>query len=230
MEQHVSYTAPDFVSMALITIDTQRDTLDGQPLEIPGTSAILPRMQRLLQTFRKIEMPIVHMIRLYKEDGSNVDLCRRSMVESGAAILRPGSPGSELAGELLPEPDIRLDAELLLSGGIQQIAPQEVIIYKPRWGAFFKTPLEAHLQELGVSSLAFAGCNFPNCPRTSIYEASERDFRIVLVEDAVSGLYERGTEEMRNIAVRPMSAKELEKAVVAANAAVLTDIGRGRST
>ena len=228
MEQHVSYTAPDFVSMALITIDTQRDTLDGQPLEIPGTSAILPRMQRLLQTFRKIEMPIVHMVRLYKEDGSNVDLCRRNVVEGGTAILRPASPGSELAGELLPEPDIRLDAELLLSGAIQQIAPQEVIIYKPRWGAFFKTPLEAHLQELGVSSLAFAGCNFPNCPRTSIYEASERDFRIVLVEDAVSGLYQRGTEEMRNIGVRLMSAKELGKAVVTANAAVLTDIGRGR--
>jgi nicotinamidase-related amidase len=74
------------------------------------------------------------------------------------------------------------------------------------------------------------GCNFPNCPRTSIYEASERDFRIVLVEDAVSGLYERGTEEMRNIGVRLMSTNELEEAVVSANAAVLTDIGRGRST
>jgi len=219
MEQHVSYTAPDFVSMALITIDTQRDTLDGGPLEIPGTSAILPRMQRLLQTFRKIQMPIVHVVRLYQEDGSNVDLCRRSMVESGVAILRPGSPGSDLARELLPEPDIRLDAELLLSGGIQQIAPREVVIYKPRWGAFFRTALEAHLQDLGVSTLAFTGCNFPNCPRTSIYEASERDFRIVLVQDAVSGLYERGTEELRNIGVRPISAEELEREVIAASAA-----------
>jgi nicotinamidase-related amidase len=228
MDQHVSYTAPDFVSMALITIDTQRDTLDGQPLEIPGTSAILPRMQRLLQTFRKIEMPIVHMIRLYKEDGSNVDLCRRSMVESGAAILRPGSPGIELATELLPEPDIRLDAELLLSGAIQQIAPGEVVIYKPRWGAFFNTALEAHLQDLGVSSLAFMGCNFPNCPRTSVYEASERDFRIVLVDDTVSGLYDRGTEEMRNMGVRPMSAKELERAVVSANAVGVNRVRGGR--
>ena len=214
MEQQVSYTAPDLVSMALITIDTQRDTLDGGPLEIPGTSAILPRIQRLLQTFRRMQMPIVHMVRLYKEDGSNVDLCRRSMVESGAAILRPGSLGSELASELLAEPSTRLDADLLLSGGIQQVAPQEVIIYKPRWGAFFKTPLEAHLQDLGVSSLAFTGCNFPNCPRTSIYEASERDFRIVLVEDAVSGLYERGTEEMRNIGVRLVGSEELEEAVL----------------
>jgi nicotinamidase-related amidase len=219
MAQQVSYTAPDFASMALITIDTQRDTLDGGSLEILGTTGILPRMQRLLQAFRRTQVPIVHVVRLYKEDGSNVDLCRRSMVESGVAILRPGSPGSELASELLPDPGIQLDAGLLLSGAIQQIAPGEVVIYKPRWGAFFGTPLEAHLQDLSVSSLAFTGCNFPNCPRTSIYEASERDFRIVLVEDAVSGLYERGTEEMRNIGVRPMSAQELEKAVVAASAA-----------
>jgi hypothetical protein len=31
-----------------VTIDTQRDTLDGQPLEIPGTSAALPNMRRVL--------------------------------------------------------------------------------------------------------------------------------------------------------------------------------------
>ena len=47
--------------------------------------------------------------------------------------------------------------------------------------------------------MVIAGCNYPNCPRTSIYEASERDYRIVLVEDAVSGLYERGRAEMANI-------------------------------
>jgi nicotinamidase-related amidase len=45
--------------------------------------------------------------------------------------------------------------------------------------------------------VVFAGCNFPNCPRTSIYEASERDFRIVLVSDAMSGLYERGDRDLR---------------------------------
>ncbi len=212
--ERLSYTTPDFSSMALITVDTQRDTLDGGPLEIPGTSAILPRLQRLLRTFRTVRMHVVHMVRLYKEDGSNVDLCRRSMVERGAAILRPGSSGAELAAELLPEPSTRLDAELLLSGRTQQIASREVIVYKPRWGAFYGTPLEAYLQDLGVSSLAFAGCNFPNCPRTSIYEASERDFRIVLVEDAVSGLYERAKQELSGIGVRLMNAGELEKAVL----------------
>ncbi len=53
------------------------------------------------------------------------------------------------------------------------------------------------------------GCNYPNCPRTSIYEASERDFKIVLVEDAVSGLYEKGKEEMTNIGVLLVKTKEM---------------------
>jgi nicotinamidase-related amidase len=65
-----------------------------------------------------------------------------------------------------------------------------------------------------VTSLAFTGCNFPNCPRTSIYEASERDFRIVLVEDAVSGLYDRGRKEMTDIGVVLMSAELLAQTIV----------------
>lgn len=207
------YTQPDFSSIALITIDTQRDTLDGQPLEIPGTSAILPAMRDLLHAFRHAQRPIVHMARLYKTDGSNVELCRRSVVEGGTAMLAPGSLGCELAEELLPQPGIRLDADLLLSGESQQLGPREVVIYKPRWGAFYSTPLEVHLRELTVSTLAFAGCNFPNCPRTSIYEASERDFRIVVAEDAVSGLYERAKEEMRNIGVAIMPADKLAEAI-----------------
>ena len=82
-------------------------------------------------------------------------------------------------------------------------------MYKPRWGAFFQTPLQAHLEGLGVSTLVFCGANFPNCPRTSIYEASERDFRIVVATDAISGLYERGRAELANIGVSLMSAAEL---------------------
>ncbi len=207
------YTKPDFSSVALITIDTQRDTLDGQPFEIPGTSAVLPQMQRLIRAFRLLKLPIIHIVRLYKQDGSNVDLCRRSFIEGGKVLLQPGSLGCELALELLPEPEIRLNTDLLLSGGIQYLSSNEVILYKPRWGAFFKTSLEDYLRKLRISTLAFTGCNFPNCPRTSIYEASERDFKIILVEDAISGLYDRGKDEMRNICVLLMSTKELEEAV-----------------
>ena len=65
-------------------------------------------------------------------------------------------------------------------------------------------PLEDHLRGLEVDTLAFCGANFPNCPRTSIYEASERDFRIVLAPDAVSGVYDRGRAELEGIGVALM--------------------------
>ena len=213
-----SSLAPDFASVALVTIDTQRDTLDGQPFEVPGTSAALPEMRRLAAAFRAAGRPIVHVVRLYRPDGSNVDLCRRRAVADGARLVLAGSPGAELASDLVPASAPRLDTELLLAGGIQRVGPGEAIIYKPRWGAFFQTPLEAHLRALGVSTLVFAGCNFPNCPRASIYEASERDFRLVLVEDAVSGLYERGKDELRGIGVALMNAAELTASLLSSPA------------
>lgn len=203
------HTTPDLSTAALITIDTQCDTLDGGPFEIPGTSAILPNIRALLGEFRKAQNPIVHIVRIYKPDGSNVDLCRRELIEQGAKLLLAGSQGCELASELLPDEHLRLDANLLLSGGIQPLGPNEVVIYKPRWGAFYKTPLEEHLRRLGVSTLVFTGCNFPNCPRTSIYEASERDFRLIVVEDALSGLYDLGKEEIGQIGVDVIRTAEL---------------------
>jgi nicotinamidase-related amidase len=70
--------------------------------------------------------------------------------------------------------------------------------------------LEEHLFRLGVNTLVFSGFNFPNCPRSSVYEASERDFRVVLVRDAVSGVYDRGIQELESIAVNIMRTDDCE--------------------
>ena len=209
----MDYLAPDWSSSALVTIDTQVDTLDGQPLEIPGTSAAVPQIGALAAAFRDAGRPIVHVVRLYRTDGSNVDICRRSTVEAGAKILAPGSSGSQLAPEIVEHPSVELEADELLQGRLQQVGPGEVVIYKPRWGAFDETPLDDHLRRQGVSTVVFCGCNFPNCPRASIYEASERDFRVVLAEDAVSGLYDKGRDELEGIGVRLMSTGEVLESV-----------------
>ena len=203
------YTDPELNKAALITIDTQCDTLDGQPFEISGTSAALPNIRMLLDVFRSRSMPIIHVVRIYEKDGGNVDICRREAVENGAQWVIEGTEGSQIASEFFTPDKVALNSKLLLSGGIQNISPNEVIIYKSRWGAFYNTPLEEYLRKLGVSSLIFTGCNYPNCPRTSIYEASERDFRVILVTDAISGLYKQGEKEMRNIGVELLTAKEL---------------------
>ncbi len=185
--------------------------MPGSPAEIPGTMGTIPSIVRLLNAYRARERPIVHIVRLYLSDGSNADLCRRESIQKGNELVCPGSAGAELIQELLPAADTKLDCPHLLGGGIQTLGPGEVAIYKPRWGAFFGTPLHDHLDGLQVNTLVVCGCNFPNCPRTTIYEASERDFRIVLVEDAVSGIYQQGKEELRNIGVHLWSTETLIK-------------------
>jgi len=85
------YLSPDLSAAALLTIDTQRDVLDGGSIEIAGTSEALPQMRALVEAFRSAQGPIVHVVRLYRPDGENVDLCRRSLVEAGAMIVAPGT-------------------------------------------------------------------------------------------------------------------------------------------
>jgi len=214
------YTEPNLENAALLTIDMQRDfTLSGASAEVPGTNDVVSAVQHVTQQFREYEsLPIIHVIRLYREDGSNVDLCRRSKIEQGQEIVRPGSDGAELIDELKLSPRVQVDADRLLSGAFQPIRSTEMLMYKPRWGAFYNTPLEAYLKDVGVNTVIICGCNFPNCPRTTVYEASERDFKVVLVTDAVSGVYERGLDELRDINTTLMSSAEIGALLSEANA------------
>jgi nicotinamidase-related amidase len=208
------YTQPHWSRSVFMTVDVQRDfSVPGAPGLVTGTPEIIPTIQRLLTAYRLVGLPIIHVIRLYLQDGSNVDLCRRARIEGGARIVVPGTEGSNIVKELLPSPDIVPDSERLLRGDLQLIGNHEWLVYKPRWGAFYRTVLEEHLLELEVDTVVFSGCNFPNCPRTSMYEASERDFRVVLVLDAVSGVYDLALEELRGIGVNIVTAEKCLNAV-----------------
>jgi nicotinamidase-related amidase len=164
----MNYTAPDFKTSALLTIDVQRDFTDpGAPAEIAGTTERLRAMRRVLAFYRQHGLAIVHVIRLYLPDGANADLCRRELIEKGTQIVIPGSNGAELVEPLKLTQDLRLDADLLLSGRLQKMGKNEWAIYKPRWDAFYGTSLEEHLRGLGISTVVVVGCNFPNCPRST---------------------------------------------------------------
>jgi nicotinamidase-related amidase len=215
-----SFTEPQLASAALVTIDVQCDVLDGQPLQIPGSSRALRAIAQLARAFRERGLPIVHIVRLYRSDGSNVDLCRREAVMSGWAALAPDSAGSQLPRELLGERWAPLRSQALLAGEAQVLGDGEVVMYKPRWGAFFETRLGEHLADARANTIVLCGFNFPNCPRTSIYEASERDFRVVAVTDAISGLYERGRDELAAIGVALMSAGDVAERLAAAGAVI----------
>ena len=199
------YTDPHWDRSALIVIDLQRDTLDGAPLEIPGTSAVVPQVTKLVESFRAAGRPIAHIVRLYVSGGSDVDLPRRQLIEDGAELLAPGTDGSQVAKGVLPD-GTELDPDLLLSGEAQPVGENEVVFFKPRWSAFHRTGLEAWLTEQGCDTVVVAGCNLPNCPRATLFDASERDLRAVLASDAVSQVTEERLTDLERIGVRIMTS------------------------
>ncbi|MCK9893360.1 isochorismatase family cysteine hydrolase [Frankia sp. AgB32] len=195
---------------ALLTIDVQNDfSLPCSPHAIAGTDELVPTMASVVAGFRAAGLPIVHVVRLYQADGSNAEACRRPLLRSGEPLVRPGTPGSQLRAELHPRPPFTLDHAALLAGRFQPVGTSERVLYKPRWGAFFGTGLDAWLRARGVEAVAVVGANFPNCPRMTVYEASERDFQPIVVADAISGIYPRGIEECAGIGARALSAAEL---------------------
>lgn len=204
------YTKPDWNRSAFIAIDLQNDnSLPGSIAEIHGTADILPTIESIAEAFRLAKRPIVHVVRLYKADGSNVDLCRREAVENGFHFVVPDTEGAEIVSGMKPMHSPNLDGDQLLNGNVQKLGEYDWAMYKPRWGAFYQTPLEEFLAERGIDTLIFAGCNFPNCPRTSIYEASERDYKVVMAADAISGVYEKGLAEMSNIGVSVLKSTDI---------------------
>ena len=119
----------------------------------------------------------------------------------------PGSLGSELLDELKPEPSVRLNPDCLLSGRMQRLGAQEWAFYRPRWGAFHETGLEQQLSKLGISTLVICGLSFATGTRATVYEASARDFRTVVVTDALASATEEGIRELGRMEVYLMTAE-----------------------
>jgi nicotinamidase-related amidase len=212
------HTRPEFERAALLTIDVQRDVLDGGPFEFASPTAQLANMVRTVDAFRRAGQPIVHVVRLYLPDGSNADRCRRGQIEAGRAALVVGGSGCELVADLVPHGRGELDTHRLLGGRFQHLSSNESVMYKPRWGAFYGTRLLEHLRVRGVTTVVVIGCNFPNCPRATIVEASERDLRVVAVDDALSRFTDRDVLDMSNIGVSVMTAAALVEELARASA------------
>jgi nicotinamidase-related amidase len=184
-----------------MTIDVQRDVLDPDgEIPIAGTTAVLSKLEALVRHWRETSRPIVHVMRIYQPDASNADLCRRTLVREREHLLSPGTTGVEVVPSLLPQ-SLEYDWDQLLTAEPIQLGEHEWIMYKPRWSAFQRTGLRDLLEGQDATTAVVSGCNYPNCPRSTVYDATAQDFRTVFVADATSGTYERGMGELTNIGV-----------------------------
>jgi maleamate amidohydrolase len=77
----------------------------------------------------------------------------------------------------------RNDAEAYAIRSEFKPGPDDVVITKQRASAFFGTPLQAHLTQLGVRTLIICGESTSGCVRASAVDAYSHGFHVVLVEE-----------------------------------------------
>jgi nicotinamidase-related amidase len=138
-------------------------------------------------------VPIVHVVTEYRDPGEIAanPFWRWVHDQAGQArrgILRhnlPGSPGVEIVPELLD--------------------PADVVVHgKKRFSSFRDTDLEFVLRSrLRADTLVLAGVNTTTCVLCAGFEATNRDFRVVVAAEAVDSM---DGEDMHRFALRLFAA------------------------
>lgn len=155
-------------SPALLLVDMQNEFVHPQgKLFVPGAPETVPRLAAVLQAFRQAGLPVIHVRREHRPDGSDVETVRREAFRRLGGFCLPGSWGADFIPELAP-----------LSG--------ERIVVKRGWSAFLGTELHGRLQELGVKTLVIGGTQTPNCVRATLYDATSLGYEVVLLGDGTS--------------------------------------------
>ena len=158
---------------ALVVIDMQRGFLDASsPLFIPGAADTVPACARAIDCCHRAGVPVVFAVRHYRADGTDVEKPRAAAWASG------GKPLSEDCAAHLS--DAFPDAFTVL--------PQDYVLVKPRFSAFFHTSLDLILRRLGVQTVLLAGTTTPNCIRTTCYDAISLDYDAVVLSDCTSSV------------------------------------------
>lgn len=182
---------------AVVIIDMQYGFIDeASALCIPGAAATVPACARVLDQARACGMTVVHAVREYAPDGSDVEAARHASWKAG------GKPVSRACVKVdtLDEPEALAPK------------PGDRVIVKPRFSAFFNTNLDNMLRRLGVDTVVVIGTTTPNCIRTTCYDALSLEYNVAVVEDCTSSrtpaVQASNVEDLAHIGVHIMSSDE----------------------
>jgi nicotinamidase-related amidase len=79
------------------------------------------------------------------------------------------------------------------------VQPEDHLVTKMRWGAFYGTSLDAHLQDLGITQLVLAGVATSAGVESTARSAYEYGYHVVLATDAMT---DRSAEAHDNSVLR----------------------------
>ena len=102
--------------------------------------------------------------------------------------------GSKKPGLMIPIKGT--DGSKLLEGLV--VKDSDLHIIKKRYSAFFRTDLDKTLEEFKVDLLVMTGVNTHACVRTSVIDAYQRDYPVIIALDCTDSY----DEEHHNISIK----------------------------
>jgi nicotinamidase-related amidase len=159
---------------ALLIIDMLNDFLYQWPTD--KSEALISATNQLIALARKKAMPIIWVRQEFEPDLSDAFL---EMKKKNTAITIKGTRGSHIVDSL-------------------QKIPEDTVVVKKRYSAFFQTDLEQVLRNARVGSLIIAGINTHACIRMTAIDAYQRDWEVTIAKDCVGS----SDQEHHNITLR----------------------------
>jgi len=167
----------------------QRDVVD---VMLPFASKVVEPIKKALTACRRNSVPVVHVVRVHRPDGSDVELFRREKFRKQSFLVK-GTAGAEIVGELKP-------------------VDGEYVVEKQRFSAFFQTELPLLLKSLDVKTLVVAGVQTPNCVRATAVDGVGHDFEVFVLSDATAassvGVHEANLFDLKNMGVNVITVGE----------------------
>ena len=170
---------------ALINVDMQNCFVHGSPIAAPEGLVILERVNRLAAACRKAGILVIHASIVVRRDGSNLGVLAEFSAPVREGILNKGSESAALHKGLI-------------------VDPHDILLEKPRFGAFHGTDLELILRKRGIDTVIISGVATNVCCETTAREAAVRDFHVFFLSDGTA-----------TAAMGDASAAELQKATCA---------------
>jgi nicotinamidase-related amidase len=180
-----SPVAVDLDRTAVVVIDMQRDFLEpggfGETLgnDVSRLASAVGPIKKLLEAARKRAMLIIHTREGHRPDMTDAP---KAKVERGGPSMRIGDVGPMGRILIRGEPGHDIIEELYPKDG-------EPVIDKPGKGAFYATDLQTVLQNHGIQNLVVCGVTTEVCVNTTVREANDRGYRVVVPSDCCASYF-----------------------------------------
>jgi nicotinamidase-related amidase len=145
----------------LLVIDLLNDYLDRWDSD--RKAKLLANTNNVAKAFRVRGFPIIWVRQEFRADLSDAFL---EMRDKDIAICIEGTRGAEIHDDL-------------------DRAPDDLIVVKKPYSAFFGTGLDDILERRGVDEIVLCGINTHACIRTTAIDAYQRDLRVTLLLDCI---------------------------------------------